>query len=186
MASVGYGLYTYGKSHYGTPVYHFGVATSAQTSSMSAVGRQLDVATATLAQTSSMSATGVQLDVGSATLAQTSSMTATGVQIDLGTATIAQTSGMSATGTQIDKTSATIAQTSSMTGAGKYTVTAAATIAGVSDFDAIARQIDRGKVSPFPTGDQQEISSFSASGGLKWTEQVVSTTWTTLGKEEAA
>ena len=27
MASVGYGLYTYGKSNYGTPVYHFGAAT---------------------------------------------------------------------------------------------------------------------------------------------------------------
>ena len=36
MASVGYGLYTYGKSDYGTPVYHFGVATSAQTSGFTA------------------------------------------------------------------------------------------------------------------------------------------------------
>jgi len=62
MASVGYGLYTYGKSHYGTPVYHFGVATSAQTSSMSALGRQIDRGTATLAQTSGMSASGVQID----------------------------------------------------------------------------------------------------------------------------
>ena len=68
----------------------------------------------------------------------------------------------------------------------KYTVTAAATIAQTSSMTGIGRQIDRGKVSPFPAGDRQEISSFSASGGLKWTEQVVSTTWTTLGKEEAA
>ena len=36
MASVGYGLYTYGKSNYGTPVYHFGAATASQTSGFTA------------------------------------------------------------------------------------------------------------------------------------------------------
>jgi len=110
-------------------------------------------------------------------------MTAVGIQIDRGSATIAQTSSMTAIGTQIDKTSATIAQTSSMTGTGKYTVTAAATIAQTSSMTGLGRQIDRGKVSGVTN---EQLSGFSASGGLKWTEQVVSTTWTTLGKEEAA
>ena len=103
MASVGYGEYTYGKSHYGQPVYHFGVATSAQTSSMTASAKQIDRGVATIAQTSSMTAVGVQIDRGSATSAQTSGMTSTGHRIHLGTGTSAQTSSMTATGKQIDR-----------------------------------------------------------------------------------
>jgi len=107
------------------------------------------------------------------------------VQIDLGTSTIAQTSGMSATGTQIDKTSATIAQTSSMTGIGLYTITEEATISEVSGFSAVSRQIDIGKVTGGIPG--QELSGFSASGGLKWTViENPDTTWTQLTKEQAA
>ena len=121
MASVGYGEYTYGKSHYGTPVYHFGVATSAQTSSMTAIGRQIDRGASIGPVVSNMTATGRYTLTVSATVAQTSSMTAVGTQIDRGLNTI------------------------------------------------------------------EGISSFSASGGLKWTEQVVAdTTWTELGKQEAA
>jgi hypothetical protein len=94
---------------------------------------------------------------------------------------------MSAIGKQIDRGSATIAQTSSMTGAGRYTIAAHATGAETSDFTAIGRQIDRGKVSAVPFGAPQETSGFSASGGLKWTViQNPDTTWTQLTKEQAA
>ena len=52
---------------------------------------------------------------------------------------------------------------------------------------AIGRQIDRGKVSAFPDGEEQELSGFSASGGLKWEViQKPDTTWTQLTKEQAA
>ena len=92
---------------------------------------------------------------------------------------------MSAVGTQIDKTTATIAQTSSMTGVGRYTIAAHATGAETSDFTAIGRQIDRGKVTGGEPG--QELSGFSASGGLKWEViQNPDTTWTQLTKEQAA
>ena len=91
---------------------------------------------------------------------------------------------MSATGTQIDKTSATIAQTSSMTAIGQYTITEEATISAVSDFDAVGRQIDVGKVTGIT---DEQLSGFSASGGLKWTViENPDTTWTQLTKEQAA
>jgi hypothetical protein len=112
-------------------------------------------------------------------------MTAVGIQVDRGSATIAQTSSMTAIGTQIDKTTATIAQTSSMTGAGRYTISANATGAETSSMTALGRQIDRGKVTGGIPG--QELSGFSASGGLKWTViQNPTTTWTQLTKEQAA
>ena len=77
MASVGYGLYTYGKSNYGTPVYHFGAATIAATSNVIAVGT-------------------VKVPVlGSATIAAVSSATATGRQIDRGQAVISAVSSVS-------------------------------------------------------------------------------------------
>jgi len=63
MASVGYGLYTYGKSNYGTPVYHFGTSTIAETSGGSAIGRlQFVKASATLSQTSDFTATSAVLN----------------------------------------------------------------------------------------------------------------------------
>jgi len=76
MASVGYGLYTYGKSNYGTPVYHFGTATIAATSSATAVGRFVITGAATSAQTSGFTATGRFVITGASTISATSGFTA--------------------------------------------------------------------------------------------------------------
>ena len=72
MASVGYGLYTYGKSNYGTPVYHFGAATIAQTSSATADGRFVITGASTISAVSSATATGRQIDRGQAVISAVS------------------------------------------------------------------------------------------------------------------
>ena len=94
MASVGYGFSKYGRNRWGTPVYHFGAATIAQTSAATAVGTQIDRGAATITATSSVTAAGVQIDLGAATLAQTSSMTGAGIRILRGASVPAATSNM--------------------------------------------------------------------------------------------
>ena len=72
MASVGYGLYTYGKSNYGTPVYHFGAATIQASSGFTAESSVQKLASATSAQTSDFNAVGHKINLGAATSAATS------------------------------------------------------------------------------------------------------------------
>ena len=87
-----------------------------------------------------------------------------------------------------------------MTATGRFTVSGAAISAEVSGLTAVGHQIDRGSSAI------AQSSSFSAIGGLKWSEQTVqadtwtdqtvttewtnqsnpSTTWTKLSKDEAA
>jgi hypothetical protein len=112
-------------------------------------------------------------------------MTSTGHRIHLGTGTSAQTSSMTAIGRQIDRGVSIGPAVSSMTATGRYTLTVSATVAQTSSMTAVGTQIDRGVVTGVAPG--QQFSSFSANGGLKWTEQVVAdTTWNELGKQEAA
>jgi hypothetical protein len=72
MASVGYGYGKYGKADYGTPVYHFGAAAIAQTSSATAVGRFVITGAATPVGTSGFTATGRFVITGASTIAATS------------------------------------------------------------------------------------------------------------------
>ncbi len=115
MASVGYGFGNYGKSFYGEPVFEFGEATIAQTSSVVASGSITLNASSSIDQTSGFTSAGTIVFPASATIAQTSGFTSTAEVVILGSATIAQTSGFTATGTQIDAGEASIDQTSGFT-----------------------------------------------------------------------
>ena len=75
MASVGYGEYTYGKSHYGSPVYHFGAATASQTSGFTAESSVKRFGSSTIAASSGFTSAGVVIKLGAGTSAQTSGFT---------------------------------------------------------------------------------------------------------------